>query len=66
MKVFKLVLTGIATLMCVLLVIIKRTKGFASNLQQHTVAPGQSNAVPETVSNCITDYPYNSVVNLGY
>jgi hypothetical protein len=66
MKLFKLVLTGIATLICVLLVIIKRTKGFAASFQHYTVKVDRRDAETGTINNCITDYPYNSVINLGY
>ncbi len=62
MKLFKLVITGTTILMCILFVIIKKTKVFAQSLQHAVTVVPQNNA--ETDS--ITDYPFNIAVNLRF
>lgn len=61
MKLFKLVITGITILMCILFVIIKRTKVFAQSLQQVVTAP-QDNSETDSIS----DYPFNIAAPLRY
>lgn len=62
MKLFKLVITGTVILMCILMVIIKKTKVFAQSLQHViTIAP-QDNVEPDS----ITDYPFNITAPLRY
>lgn len=62
MKLFKLVITGITILMCILFVIIKRTKVFAQSLQHAVTAPPQDNSYTDS----ITDYPFNLAAPLRY
>jgi len=62
MKLFKLVITGTTILMCILFVIIKKTRVFAQSLQHAVTVAPQHNA--ETDS--ITDYPFNIVVSLRF
>jgi len=62
MKLFKLVLTGTATLMCIILVVIQTKSCVQSTVtvvQQHNSSTGEGN-------DSITDYPFNITVNLGY
>jgi hypothetical protein len=63
MKLLKLVLTGTAILMCIIIVVFKKAKGFA----QHTATVvQQNNSSPCESNDSITDYPFNLLVNLSY
>jgi len=65
MKLFKLVLTGTAILLCILLVILKRTREFAQTLQHAPGVVQQGNA-EDTATDSITDYPFNMLVPVRY
>jgi hypothetical protein len=63
MKLFKLVLTGTAILICILLLIIKKSNGFV----QHTSTVVQTGDVETGAGNdSATDNPFNILVNLSY
>jgi hypothetical protein len=62
MKLFKLVVTGTVILMCILMVIIKKTRVFAQSLQHAVTIVPQENAEPDS----ITDYPFNITAPLRY
>ena len=65
MKLFKLVLTGMAILLCILLVILKRTREFAQTLH-HAAGVVQGNAEQDTDADSITDYPFNMLAPVRY
>jgi hypothetical protein len=62
MKLFKLVVTGTVILMCILMVIIKKTKVFAQSLQHAVTVAPQDTAEPDS----ITDYPFTITAPLRY
>jgi len=66
MKLFKLVLTGMAILLCILLVILKRTREFAQTLQHAPGVVRQGNAEQDAATDGITDYPFNMLVPVRY
>ena len=66
MKLFKLVLTGTAILLCILLVILKRTREFAQTLHHAAGVVQQGNAEQDTATDSITDYPFNVLVPVHY